>query len=246
MDPAPLNDHLSRLATCWNILKQANGGSIEKRESARAWFVERYEPLVRRYLARAVGMESAAELAQEFAVRFLQGRFSNADSSRGRFRDYLKTCLFALVSDFRKKQARDKTQQTAEEWDPPDPGSMHDADEESWKRTWRGSLIDRVLHNLESEERRDRQYHYTVLKFRLDHPDLRSADAATTLAVQLGKPVGAVWFRKRLMAARERFAALLLEAVAESIDDPTLDAVKDELADLELLHYCGPVLDRLK
>jgi hypothetical protein len=68
------NDHLSKIETCWNILRQAHGGSTQKREQARAWFVERHGPMVRRYLAKAVGAEAAVELTQEFAKRFLEGR----------------------------------------------------------------------------------------------------------------------------------------------------------------------------
>jgi DNA-directed RNA polymerase specialized sigma24 family protein len=245
MDPAALNDHLSRLGTCWNVLKQANGASSQKREVARAWFVERYEAVVKRYLAKAVGNEAAEDLTQEFAARFLQGRYANADAGRGRFRDYLKTCLFALVADFRKQQARRKTQQPAEGWDPVDPHAADD-DHASWNQTWRGSLIERALDHLEREEQRDQKQLYTVFKFRLDHPELRSVQAAEKLSVRLGRTVSDVWFRKRLMASRTRFAALLLETVAESLDNPTLDQVKEELADLELLSYCGPILDRLK
>jgi DNA-directed RNA polymerase specialized sigma24 family protein len=247
MDQVSLNEHLSRIPTCWNVLKQAHGGSSQKREVARAWFVERYEPMVRRYLAKAVGTEAAAELTQEFAIRFLEGRYSHVDMERGRFRDYLKTCLFALVSDFRKKEAKSIVKQMpAEGFDPADNRAVTDADDKSWKLSWRGELINRSLQNLQQEERREHHFLYTVLKFRMDHPDLHSPEAAEKLSGQIGNRISAGWFRKRLMAGRERFATYLLETVAESVENPTLDAVKDELADLELLSYCGPLLDRLQ
>jgi DNA-directed RNA polymerase specialized sigma24 family protein len=247
MDPIALNDHLSKIETCWNILKQAHGGSTQKREAARAWFVERYQPMVQRYLAKAVGPEAAADLTQEFAMRFLEGRYQHAGRSPGRFRDYLKTSLFALVADYRKEQAKQKSHHLPEEgWEPADHRVAAESDDQNWKMIWRGEFISRSLGALEREERRAHNFLYTVFKFRLDHPGLRSPQAAEKLSDQVGKSVSAGWFRKRLMASRERFAALLLDAVAESLDNPTLDEVKEELAALGLLDYCGPLLDRLR
>jgi hypothetical protein len=48
------------------------------------------------------------------------------------------------------------------------------------------------------------------------------------------------------MHARRRFAELLLEEVARSLDPPTLERVTDELAELDLLDYCRPLLKRLQ
>ena len=50
--------------------------------------------------------------------------------------------------------------------------------------------------------------------------------------------------RVLLHRARERFADLLLEEIAHSLDDPTPDALQDELADLDLLEYVAPALSR--
>src|SRR5205823_3736862 len=46
----------------------------------------------------------ADDLAQKFALRFVSGGFQGADSARGRFRDYLKTALWRLVTDYHRER----------------------------------------------------------------------------------------------------------------------------------------------
>lgn len=247
MDPISLEERLSQIETYWNVLKQAHAGSTQKREQARAWFAERYESVVRRYLTKAVGAEGAAELVQEFAERFLEGRYRNADPDRGRFRDYLKTCLFRLVADHRQSQARNKIARLPEKrWDPADRRPAQDTAEEEWRQSWRQDLIDRSLEALRGLEQGKDRFLYPVLRFRMDQPDLPSQEAAEVLSRQIGKPVTDGWLRKKLMQARHRFAGLLLEQVARSVNPPTIERVTDELSELKLLHYCGPLLKRLR
>jgi DNA-directed RNA polymerase specialized sigma24 family protein len=49
--------------------------------------------------------DTAGDLAQEFALRFLRGAFRHADPGRGRFRDYMKTALIHLVNDYRSARS---------------------------------------------------------------------------------------------------------------------------------------------
>jgi hypothetical protein len=50
--------------------------------------------------------------------------------------------------------------------------------------------------------------------------------------------------RQTLRRARDKFADLLLDEVAQTLRQPTVDQLGQELADLELLQYCQPALDR--
>ncbi len=243
MDSNSLNERLSQIDTWSTMLLQANAEATQQREQARAWLVERYEKVVRRYLIKPVGAEGAAELVQEFAGRMLEGRYRNVDKSIGRFRDYLKTCLFSLVADYRKKQAQTKAEQLPDQWEPADHRTNEDADEE-WRLTWRQDLIDRTLESLKRLDRRQDQFLYPVLRLRMDQPDLTSEQAAAVLSERIGKPVSDGWLRKKLMQARQRFADLLMEEVARSVNPPTLERVTDELTDLNLLHYCGSLQKR--
>src|SRR5436190_1702719 len=111
MDPRELAQNLSRISTRWSALRQAHQGSERTAAAARQELMERYCGAVYRYLLRAVrDPHTADDLTQEFAVRFIRGRFRHADAKRGRFRDYVKTSLFHLVDDYRKG-AREQPQQ---------------------------------------------------------------------------------------------------------------------------------------
>src|SRR5262245_9747901 len=107
----------------WTVLRQAHAGTAD--EAALAWqeLMQRYCGAVYRYLLRAVRDPHAAEaLTREFALRFLRGRFRHADPARGRFRDYVKSALFHLVHDYRRRQAREPVPQPPQdESGPPAP-----------------------------------------------------------------------------------------------------------------------------
>ena len=55
--------------------------------------------------------------------------------------------------------------------------------------------------------------------------------------------VTAAGFRQTVHRARERFAVLLCDEVARSLREPSLEEVRDELRDLNLLQYCQDYLD---
>jgi hypothetical protein len=67
---------------------------------------------------------------------------------------------------------------------------------------------------------------------------------AEQLSVRLSKTVSADWVRQTLRRARDQFADLLLEELSHSIENPTRDRLAEELADLRLLSYCQPALER--
>jgi DNA-directed RNA polymerase specialized sigma24 family protein len=244
VEPISLDERLSQIETCWNVLKQAHGGSSQKREHAQAWFVERYERIVRHYLTRAVGPEAGAELVQEFATRMLEGRYHNVNDAVGRFRVYLKTCLFGLVADYRKRQAKGKMQRLPEHWEPVDPLESDAAAEEEWRKSWRQALIERTLDALRQLNQGKDKFLYPVLQFCMAQPELSSQEAAALLSERISKQVSAGWLHKKLMHARERFAGLMLEEVARLVHLPTLERVIDELIDLNLLRYCDPLLKK--
>src|SRR5262245_13295009 len=102
MVPPEMERRLGEISTMWTILQQAHDRSEELATAAQAKLVQRYFGAVYHYLLGAVrDTDVAAELTQEFVLRFLQGRFRHADPGRGRFRDYLKTALIHMVNDHR-------------------------------------------------------------------------------------------------------------------------------------------------
>src|SRR5437764_3789427 len=107
MNDHDLQQHLSHIATQWSVLYEAHKGSATQAAQAHQVLMQRYCGAVYRYLLRAVRDPAVAEdLTQEFALRFIQGRFGQADPSQGRFRSYVKGALFRLVQDHRRSQAR--------------------------------------------------------------------------------------------------------------------------------------------
>jgi RNA polymerase sigma-70 factor (ECF subfamily) len=100
-------DHLSKITTLWTALNAAHHGAGGERDAARQQLIERYAAAVHRYLLAALRDPHAAdELLQEFLLALLRGNFHKADRQRGRFRDYIKTVLFHLISKYRRGEAR--------------------------------------------------------------------------------------------------------------------------------------------
>src|SRR2546421_2034702 len=96
-------DHrLSQIQTVWTVLRQAHDGSPQA-QAAVQLLVLRYRGAVHRYLSRLLGDADAADdLTQEFSLALLKGELRGADPARGRFRSYVKSVLFHLVSKYRE------------------------------------------------------------------------------------------------------------------------------------------------
>jgi RNA polymerase sigma-70 factor (ECF subfamily) len=234
---------LSDIPTLWSDVLRANESQDEGRK-ARHELLERYGGAVRRYLRAALhDPEAADELFQVFAYRFLSGALRGADRTRGRFRDFVKGVLFHIVADYhneRKKQpqplAIDPAQSSEE--------SMMASEDNRFLENWRAELLARAWSGLAAQEEASGPPFYTVLRFRADHPDLRSHEMAVQLSTRLSKELTAVGVRKTLERARDKFAELLLHEVRQSLESPTPQRLEQELMDLGLYEYCRTALDQ--
>ena len=245
MTPAQLDQHLSEISTVWTVLFQAHAGPADAAGAAQRQMLQRYSSAVYRYLLAAVrSPEVADDLFQEFALRLVRGDFKRADPERGRFRDFLKTSLYHLIVDHGRRQQRRPLTLSPDHPEPAGEPPPEAASDREFLAIWKSELMRRAWEALAQVERQTGQILYTVLRARADHPELRSPQMAEQLSRQLGKPVSAVWVRKRLFLAREKFTDLLLEEVARSLEQATLEDLEQELADLELLDYCRPALER--
>ncbi len=83
-----------------------------------------------------------------------------------------------------------------------------------------------------------------MLRYRVDHPDLRSPELAAGLSEQLGKPINAGAVRVLLHRSRELFGEMLLDEITESLESGSLDDAEQELIELELHEYCRPALEK--
>jgi DNA-directed RNA polymerase specialized sigma24 family protein len=225
---------LSRIETCWMQVRRGLEGQAANE------FLRVYGEAVSRYLLGLTRGDEhvAAELFQDFCVKLLQGRYRKASPEHGKFRHYLKRCLVNLASDRRSRLLRQQTVPIMEELDPSvETESPSLPQDQEFNDAWRQALITTVLQKLELEEGQEPRGRYPVLQARLEAPNATSEQLAAKLSAG-GKTVSSGWVRKRLMEARGRFAELLLDEVARTLDQPTLEAVQDELLELGLWEYC--------
>jgi RNA polymerase sigma-70 factor (ECF subfamily) len=242
-DDESLDRHLSRLSqipTRWGDLREIRDGTDAAAAASR--LLGRYQRAVYRYLLGALRDEHAADdLFQEFALRVVRGSFNTADPARGRFRDFLKTTLRNLIVNHHKRHGKPAVPLGEEPATAEEPGAEAD---EAFLERWREELLARAWEALRQADGEGGQHLYAVLRFRTDHPELRSPVMAERLAPLLGKAVSADWVRKRLQLARERYTDLLVKEVAGSLADPTEDAVAEEVAAVGLLAHCKAALER--
>ena len=228
MERAELNDRLSRISTQWTMIFQAHGEEKDALAAAQHQLLQRYCGAVYRYLLGAVrDPDVAADLCQEFALRFVRGDFRRADPERGRFRDYVKVSLTHLVKDYhraREAWPRPLTASTPEPAAAP-PASV-DPDR-TFLESWREELLDRTWKALAQA---NPNYH-AVLFLRVGEPELTSPD----MAQRLGSSFTADGIRKTLERAHKKFAELLVDEVACSLGAASHDELTAELRELDLL-----------
>ena len=236
-----LNLRLSHISTQWTMVFQAHQGPTETASRAQEQLLQRYSGAAYRYLFGAVrDPDVAGELCQEFALRFVRGDFRRANPERGRFRDYLKTALIHLVTDYHNQRKAAPRLLSPNAPEPAAPAAESLDSEDGFLQSWREELLTRTWTALAQA---NPSYH-AVLLFRVENPDMPSAEMAEQLASQLGKRVSPAWIRKALQRGHEKFADLLVEEVAYSLEGGSEAELGDELRELDLLKYCRSALER--
>jgi RNA polymerase sigma-70 factor (ECF subfamily) len=235
---------LTQISTQWSLVFQAHRGTPEQVAAAQVKLIDRYAGAVHRYLLAALrDQEAAEELAQEFALRFLRGDFHRADPACGRFRDFVKQALRNLMTDYHRWRSR--TRPVGNELPEPTAPSAEDADfDRQFLASWRAELLAGAWRELADLQKRTGQPYYTVLRVRVEHPDLHSPELAERLTSALGRPIRAGGVRMALKRSRDCFVEFLMEGVAAGLSDPTPDQLEQELIDLDLLQFCKPAATR--
>jgi hypothetical protein len=86
--------------------------------------------------------------------------------------------------------------------------------------------------------------YHTVLSLRVEHAGKPSAALARLTGDRLGRPLGEDAFRQLLRRARQKFADLLVDAVARTLFARDDSSVAEELSDLGLLPWCRQAVAR--
>lgn len=237
--------HISRIATAWSMVREAHGDHTAV-QSAQQRLLDRYGGAIRRYALSALRNEDAAdEVSQEFALRFVRGDFGNADPERGRFRAFVKTVVYRLIVDYqRRSKKRGRETPMHSNVAEPAADSVESNDDAMFRTSWRDELLARCWQRMEADERESGKPYHSVLRFRVDHPDLRSPELAAGLSDKLGKPINAGAVRVLVHRSRELFGELLLDEITESLASGSLDEAEQELIDLDLHDYCRPALEK--
>lgn len=242
----PDEARLSQLSTHWSLLARAQQRlDPAAARDAQAELLPLYCGAVYRYVHGVVPDSAACEeLCQEFAYRFVRGDFRHARPEKGRFRDYVKTALFHLVGEYRRKrQSREKIlpfdSQVFVKTPAPDGPDLE------FKDYWRKELLNRTWAGLKQAcgDGTPGPTPYDVLRRKADAPASSSGQLAGQLSAEYGRPFTAEGVRQMVHRARAKFADLLRRQVGASLpsDDPA--EIDGELAELGLLVYCPPAGD---
>jgi len=235
------DSRLSKIETQWSLVHRANKVEVGA-TAAQTELFERYSPAIKRYLLASLRSEEAAsEVFQEFALRVVRGDFKNADCEKGKFRNMIKTSLYRLMIDFHRRTNKRKKLGTAEQINLVASEESPELDSDSFTIAWRQTMLDQAWERLEQLQVETSKPYFTILRARVDAPELTTKQLHVQLSETSHVRIPAEGsFRVYLHRARKRFAKLLTEQVALSIQDPTPENVEAELIDLGLHLFCRP------
>jgi RNA polymerase sigma factor (sigma-70 family) len=242
MEHVEFDPHLSEMSTQWAMVIQAHSDVPDEAQRAITQLMLRYSGAVHRYLLKALkDPDLADELNQEFAVRFLRGDFRHSDPTRGRFRDYVKRAVQNLIKDhYRRKRPTVALDARTPEPAATDIG-MSNFDQQ-FIESWRWDLLERAWNSLAELQRSTGQPYHTVLRSKVNHPDLPSHELAGKLSTTLKRSITGGALRQTLQRSRRKFVGYLITEVRASLDRPTEADLEEELIDLNLIHYCRPFM----
>ena len=231
--------NLSQIDTRWSLIVRAHQDQGAAATSARSELMVRYAGAVHKYLLGvAQDPDVAADLSQEFALRFLRGDFHRADPQRGRFRNYVKSAVLNLLVDFQRRRKLQPRPLPGDGEGLPDPSPSRPSLDPEFSDCWRDEILRCAWDRLARHQDRTGQPFFTVLRFRAENPSLRSLEMAQRLTSLLARAVTAGWVRQNLRRARERFVEFVQAEVSHSLGNPTNEELDEELKDLGLWAYC--------
>jgi len=219
--------NLTDITTIWSQISSAHAPGPAG-QAAMNDLIGRYHDAVERYLRLKLRDPNLAdEVLQEFWTKLLTHKLAGADSSKGRFRDYLRTVLHRLIVDhFRSRKLQ-----------PLPPGELLDpaGPDDEYDQVWREAIINRVLARLDTYEANTLKNRYaTVLRLRIDHPKESIEELAQRLTGRIGTGVTPEAFRKTLQRARSKFCELLKLELRETIHPAGPEDIEAEINDLGL------------
>jgi hypothetical protein len=205
-----------------------------------SYFALRYEVAIRKYLTALLkNPDAVQEVAHDVIVNILKRGLGEIRNNAGRFRDYLRTSLRHAVFQYWRKQTKSSTTQSELEVVISEQTAPSDSIDKAWINEWRDCLLERTWRTFKHRQDTGKIHagFYTILKLAVDNPTLSSTALAARAEVELKKPIRPDAFRQMLSRARKKFAELLRDEVASTLDDPSPESLVDEFVDLGILDY---------
>ncbi len=226
--------------TRWSRVAAATDASAaDAREALAELFAAYWYPVYATIRRRGKSPELARDLTQDYFVHLLEkGTLAAADMRRGRFRSFVKSdCAFFLShlrdSDQARKQGGGVASLSIDARDAEERYLREPADDVTpdvlFDRSWAVSLLSGVYDRLAAEyAAAGRSPQFECLQGVLGQgPHLLSY---TTMAGQLGMSEAGI--HQAASRLRKRYRAILREQVAETLHQPTDQAIDEEVAQL--------------
>lgn len=205
-----------------------------------SYFALRYEVAIRKYLTALLkNPDAVQEVAHEVLVNILKRGLGEIRNNAGRFRDYLRSSLRHAVFQYWRKQTKSSTTQSELETVICEQPGPSDEIDRTWIMQWRECLLDRTWRTYKHLQDTGKIHagFYTILRLAVDNPGLSSTGLASRAEVELKKTIRPDTYRQLLRRARRRFAEILRDEVASTLEDPSPEALVDEFVDLGILDY---------
>lgn len=238
-----MNDKDHFPPTPWTILREAVGSEpCVDRSAAINYLCSHYwYPLYAFARWKGIKHQDAQDQTQIFLFRLIQrNSLENADANRGRLRAYLLSAfqnqwISQWQHDHAKRRGGNVEMVSLEMIGAENRFALEYCDgslspESRFERAWALALVDACLADMAASHQSDGD----AKVFRVLRPFLNPlsvADACmTTAASELGLTDFAV--RQRIFRLRAKFSKFLRAHVAGSLDDPTSEAVEEEMRSL--------------
>ena len=236
---------ISRIDTLWSVVRKAHDDDQSISSSAQEKLLEIYGGAIKRYLINALGDEAAAhDLYQEFALKLVKGDFHRTNPDKGQFRFFVKTVVRNLImSHFRKQKRISGSPIPIEELQVCEDADSSSQEDLLFSESWRDDLLFRTWQTLAEHQRQQDAAYYTILHLRVSQPELNGTEFADKLSEELGREIKPATARVQLHRAREKFATLMIDDVANSLENNSRNSIEEELIELGLIEYCRPAFE---
>lgn len=259
---------LSRIVTDWSMILDAQQtADAPEAHEARRKLLERYHRAVLRFLQKRLPNYEAEMLASDFALAVMDCErvLGKADRQHGMFRRYLQRVLGNWIIDkIHRPKGRGKREVNVEVDAPARDSAEENAEEAALKtsvqqlldvpleqlvkalrgnslKQWRGQLLERTMQALADQEAAGGPPYHTLLRLKDEQPELGGPELADALGTRVGRPISPANVRQMIHRSRERYAELLVEELARSLEQatkkrPTAAALEEKLIEMELFN----------